>query len=135
MSIVAIRAALETHLAVITPAIATAWENDEFTPPEPTVPYQAVHLMLARPDNSEIGPHAVQRGFLQVSLRFPIKAGSGDAAARAELVKATFPRPTTCSALGVDVLIDKTPEVLPAFVDDGRFVVTVRVPFTAQVAA
>ena len=61
MSIVSIRAALETALNAITPAIATAWENDAFTPPDLETPYQAAFLLLAQPENTEIGPQHVDQ--------------------------------------------------------------------------
>ena len=54
MSIVAIRALLESRLAAITPALATAFENFPFTPINGT-PWQRVNLMAAQPLNPTMG--------------------------------------------------------------------------------
>ncbi|MFZ5669126.1 MAG: phage tail terminator-like protein [Pseudomonadota bacterium] len=135
MSIVAIRAALETQLAAINPSIATAWENDEFTPPALSVPYQAVNLLPAQPGNDESGQAYTQQGILLVSLRYPVKAGSADAAARAELIQTAFARGTSFVTGNINIIIDRTPEIAPGRVDEDRFVLPVRIRFFAQVGA
>lgn len=133
MSRVKIRKALETAVNSITPPIATSWENVPFTPPAVGTPYQKVSLAFAEPRNTEFGPVYQERGYLQVALVYPGGKGSADVEARMALIRARFPRSTTLTADGQVVTIDRTPNVLPGFPDDeGRFVLTARIPFFAQ---
>jgi hypothetical protein len=133
MSLVAVRAALETALNAMTTKIATAWENDEFTPPADTVPYQAVNLLTARPVNQEMGRAYVESGFMQVTLRYPLKKGPAAATARAEALRATFYRGATFTASGVRTIIEQTPEIMPGFADQNRWAIPVRIRFYAEV--
>jgi hypothetical protein len=133
VSIVSIRAALETALNAMSPALSTAWENAAFTPVNAT-PYQRVNLLLAEPDNTEISARYTEQGFMQVSLCYPIGAGPGDAAARALALRQTFPRGATLTSGGIAVVIARTPEIAPAQIDGDRYVVPVRIRFTAQVS-
>ena len=133
MSVVSIRSALETALAAISPPIATAWENDAFTPPDLETPYQAAFLMLAQPDNTEIGPQHVQRGIFQVSLFYPLAAGTAAVNARAEMVRAAFRRGLSLTSGGIIVTVEKTAEIGPGAIADDRFVLPVRVRFYAPV--
>lgn len=133
MTAIAIRAALETALDAMSPALATAWENDAFTPPAADTPYQEVALLLAQPDNAETGRQYTQRGFLQVNLYYPLGAGTGDVTARAELLKTTFRKTLSFTASGVSVYIDRTPEIVPGRRDADRWMVPVRIYFSAQI--
>ncbi|MDQ0462628.1 hypothetical protein QO010_000376 [Caulobacter ginsengisoli] len=132
MSLIAIRGALETALGAMTPALATAWENRGFEP-SPGTPYQRATLIMAMPDDAEIGGRHAERGFLQVDLCYPPGAGSGAAAGRAALIKAGFRKGTSLTASGVLVLITATPQVLPHHIDAERYVLPMRIPFRAQV--
>jgi len=131
MSLLAVRNALETALAGIAPAIPIAWENTPYTPVSGT-PYARVYLLAAEPDNPEIGGMATERGFMQVSLCYPLDTSPGAAMARAELIRATFPRGAAFSASGVTTQIERTPEIAPAMIEDDRYVVPVRVRFFAH---
>lgn len=133
MTALAIRAALETALDAISPPIATAWENDAFTPPDLETPYQEASLLLAQPDNAETGRQYTQRGFLQVNLYYPLGYGTGDVTARAELLKTTFRKTLSFTASGVTAYIDRTPEIIPGRRDDDRWMVPVRIYFAAQI--
>lgn len=133
-SISAIRAALETALASMTPPLATAYENAAFTPVQAT-PYQRVNLLLAEPDNSEIGPHALERGIFQVTLCYPVGAGPAGAQGRAELLRTTFARATSFAASGIAVRITRTPEIAPAQIDGDRYELPVRIRFEAEIPA
>jgi hypothetical protein len=134
MSRVAIRAALETALGAMSPALSIAYENVAFTPTTGT-PYQAANVLFARPVNNEISANYRQDGFLQVTVRYPINAGSGAATARAELIAATFKRGATFTAAGIRVTITDQLEVMPGYVDGDRWAVPCRSRFTAHVAA
>lgn len=132
MSIPAIRAALEKAVAAMTPALATAWPGVAFVPTE-NVPYQEANILFAEPEHSDTGLTYRQGGFLQLSLRYPLGAGSADAEARAALIRSTFPRKRTLDPeSGVTVQIDRAAaiDVMPN--EDGRLVRVVRVRFYAN---
>lgn len=131
MSLTAIRAALETALDAMTPPLGSAWENTTFTPLGGT-PYQRVTLVMAAPDDGEIGGPHLEMGFLQVDLCYPQGAGAADAAARADLIKTCFRKGTALTALGLTVLIAATPRVLATALEGDRFVLPVRIPFRAS---
>lgn len=132
MSLAAIRTALETALATVSPALATQWENTPYTPVVGT-PYQAVYLLTATPDNREIGPGYTEQGFLQVSLFYPLGTGAAAAVARAALIRAKFPFSATFASGGVTVIIKGTPEISPARIEDDRYLLPVRVRFEAHI--
>jgi hypothetical protein len=129
MSIVSIRAALETALNSITPSIPCAWQNVPFTPVTGT-PYQRATLLLAEPDNREFGASFQEQGFLQVDLCYPQSVGSNAVEARAELLRTTFKRGTTIGSL----MITATPEIKPAYNDGDRYVVPVRIRFNTYIS-
>ena len=70
MSVVNIRQALESAVDTMTPAMETSWENVAF---EPTlgIPYQAVYILFATPENNEYGSMHRELGFLQIDLYYP----------------------------------------------------------------
>ena len=130
--VVQVRAALETALNTMNPALATSWENVAFAP-VPGTPYQEVHLLFASPDNATFGIAHVERGYMQVKLMYPIQIGTSTIAARAELIRTTFARGNSFTSGGVTVIIERTPEVSPGSVDGDRFSVPVKVRFFAQI--
>jgi hypothetical protein len=135
MSTVSIRAALETAVNGMTPALATAWENVQFRPPSMATPYQVVHVLFAEPDNTVYGNEHQELGILQIRLVYPMDAGSSAVMARAELIRDTFYRGQSFASGGITVIISRTPEIMPAMVEDGRYSVTVRVRFYANITA
>jgi hypothetical protein len=138
MSALLIRKALEVALAAMTPSMAIAYENQNFTPVV-GAPYQQIALLLAEPDNSLVGRAGMYRqdGFLQVDLKYPLDGAPGSiggtepATTRAELIRSTFYRGASFTASGVTVNIERTPEIMPARVEEDRFVIPVRVRFYA----
>lgn len=134
MSVVSIRAALETGLGAMSPALATAYENAPFTPVAGT-PYQAVSILFARPSNTENAPSHMELGFMQVTLRYPLNTGPAAAATRAELIRTTFPRGRTLTSGGIKTTISDTPEIMPGYVDGDRYAVPCRIRFFAHIAA
>lgn len=133
MSIVKIRAALETRLSAMSPAIATAWEGVPYTPVTGT-PYQQVNLLIADSENPTLGDAMYrQTGILQVMLAYPPGTGPKAAATRAELVRDWFPRGLGLSSGGQNVLIDRTPSIAPALIDGDRYRVPVSIYFTADI--
>jgi len=132
MSLAAIRTALETQLAGVSPTIDYAWENAPYTP-VPGTPYAAVFLLTATPDNREIGPGYTEQGYLQVNLFYPLDTGPAAATARAALIRAAFPFRSTLPSGGITTLISATPEVGPARIEDDRYLLPVRIRFSAYV--
>jgi len=131
MSIVDIRATLETALNGMSPALATAWQNVPFTPVVGT-PYQRTSLLFAKPDNREKGAGFQDLGIFQVDLCYPQSVGANPAEARAELLRTTFKRGTPLSN---NVSISETPEIKPAYNDGDRFVIPVRIRFHTYISA
>lgn len=133
MSQAKIRQALEVALSAITPSLATAWENVAFTPPASSVPYQQAHMLFAQPDNTVFGSEHTELGYMQVKLMYPTKTGSAAAIARAELIRTTFARGNSFASGGVTAVISHTPEIMPASPEDGRYAVTVKIRFFANI--
>lgn len=132
MSALLVRQALEAALAAMSPALATAGENANYSP-VPGTPYQQVYLLLAQPANDEFSAVHREQGFLQVDLKYPLGKGTKDAITRAELIRTTFPRGASFTASGVTVNINRTPEIMPGRTEEDRFVVPVRIPFHAHI--
>lgn len=131
MSIVNIRAALETALNAVTPSIPTAWENLDFTPPAISSPYQRAYVMFAKPDNFERGGNYAEIGIFHINLVYPKSVGSRDAALRCELLRTTFHRGATFIFSGTRVIVTLTPEIVAGSVEGDRFTMSVKVPFSS----
>ena len=132
MSIASVRAALETKLATITPAIATAYENTPYTPVSGT-PYQACYLLPVT-ENPTMGDGYYRlAGIFQVTLFYPLQTGPAAAAARAELIRTAFKRGTSMVSGSVTVIVERTPDILQGRVDGDRWALPVRVRFFAGI--
>lgn len=125
------RIALESRLNAIAGAISTQWENLAFVPVA-GVPYQAVYVLFAQPDNPETSAGYIERGYMQVDLRYPVGVGHLPASTQALAIRNWFPRGLTLTANGLSVYIDRTPSISLGRIDDDRFVVTVKVTFHAN---
>lgn len=132
MSVVAIRAALETALNGMSPALSTAWENAVFQPVADT-PYQQVHVLFATPSNPEYGSRHQELGYVQVKLMYPLQVGTSTVAARADLIRNTFKRGSSFTSGTVTVVVNKTPEVSPGSVEGDRYAVPVKISFFANI--
>jgi hypothetical protein len=132
-----IRAALETHLNAMSPAIATAWENTPFDPAKdvaPGQPYQEVNLLVARPDNRYMGcDRRIEQGILQVTLKYPIGKGSAPSEARANLIIAHFKRSTKLVSGGQWVQVIRTPAKRVLGADGAVFKIVVSINWQADV--
>lgn len=133
MSLNLVRAALETGLAAISPAIATAYENISFTPPAPTVPYQRVWLLTADPDNPEASNGYTERGYMQVDLCYPLNGGPSAATTHAQLIRDTFKRGSLLTSSTAKVTIERTPTISGGSREDDRHVVRVKIPFYCHI--
>ena len=132
MSVLKIRAALETALAAMSPALDTAWENTTYTP-TPGTPYQRVSMLFTEPVNTEYGPGFQQGGMFVVGLCYPQGGGAADIGARIELLRATYPRGAAFTSDGLTTTVARTPLILAAILEGDRYVVPVQVPFLATI--
>jgi Bacteriophage related domain of unknown function len=133
MSLPAIRAALETALAGMSPALATAYENVPFEPVQGT-PHQRVYVLCTEPAMLEMSGHwHREQGFMQVTLCYPLGSGPNAATARAELIRSTFYASAEFTSGGIVVRVDGTPEIAPAIIEDDLYTIPVRVRFYAHV--
>lgn len=128
-----IRAALETRLNALTPAISTAWENVEFLPVVGT-PWQRVNLLWANPENTTLGcSRRFERGIFQITLNYPTNKGAGAIDDRANLLIAHFYRGLAMAHSGQTVRIMSTPS-RKVLGDDGKyFKMVVSINFNAEV--
>lgn len=133
MSLKLISQALETHLATMSPALATAWENTAYMPVTGT-PYQRVNLLPATPDNSSQGSnHYREIGLMQVMLCYPVGNGRADALTRAELLRSHFKRGLTLTNTSLQVIITQTPAIGGAFIDNDWYMVPVSIYYQSDI--
>ena len=132
MSSVKVKAALETALNAMSPALLTAWENAQFQPVAGT-PYQQVNVLFAPPENVEYGRRYREVGYMRVMLMYPLGNGLADAMARAELIRASFYRGASFVKDTVTVIIERTPEISTGSVDGDRWAIPVKIRFFANV--
>ena len=129
MTIATIRAALESRLNGISPAIATAWENADFTPTTGT-PWQRVDLMVNDPVDYAVTSDVVERrGFLQVTLFYPRGVGTATVSARAEAVATRFAPVQTLTSGATNVEILSTATIHSGIVTEEWFAVPISVPW------
>lgn len=133
MSIVSVRAALQTKLNGMTPALATSWEAVGYTPVTGTA-YQEAYVMPAQPDNPTLGDGFYRaQGIFQISLKYPPGVGTATAEARAELIRTAFKRGTTLTSGAVKVTIPTTPEIGQGRVDGDRWMIPVKIRWQAGI--
>jgi hypothetical protein len=133
MTIAKIRAALETRLGTVTPAIPVAYENTAYSPVA-GVMYQRANLLPNTPDDGQIGSSVyMEKGIFQVTVCAPMNNGPAAAEARAQLVKDAFKRGTSVVNGGVTVIIMNAPSVSSAMIDGDRFCIPVSMRYQAQI--
>jgi hypothetical protein len=112
----------------------TAWENMYFPTLANRVPYQIVNLLTALPENPTLGDGFYRDvGIFQITLVYPLQQGTGDAYARAELIRQTFPRGASFTNSNIVVQIDKTPDIRPAIIDDEAYRLPIRISYFANI--
>lgn len=131
MSIVVIRQQLETALAAIN-AVQIVHENEDYTT-IPGTPYQRAQMLFATPANPTLNGFYRELGFLQVTLYYPLKTGSGAAITQAETIREAFPNGRSFVTGKVTTIIGGTPIILPSSIDEDRYACPVRVPFYSNV--
>lgn len=134
MSIQTVRVALEKRIASLSPVISISYENATFTPVTGT-PYLQVNLLPNTPDNSIMGQAVYfERGIFQVTLAYPLGAGTLAAGSRAQAIRTHFKRGTTLVESGVTVIVTSTPRISPAMIDADRYRVPISIEYQAQIS-
>lgn len=127
MSIVKISAAFETRLALLSPALATAYENAAYTPVTNT-PYQRIKLLPAQPENPTLGDGYYREvGICEIVLFYPINTGRGLAQAKADAIKNHFKRGTAMIEQGITVKVSRTPTVSQGIADGDRYAIPISI--------
>lgn len=117
----------------MSPAISTVYENQNFVPTTGT-PYQRTALLEAQPENEVLGTSYYRLvGLFQVILCYPQNKGAGDARARAELVKTHFARGTRLTESGQNILVIRTPQISPAFLDGDRYCLPISIFYRSEI--
>ena len=125
MTALTVKTALETGLSAISTGFQTAWENVKFTPVT-GIPFQRVNTLFADPDNPALGSSSYRElGIFQVSLFYPLNAGSLDALTRAQLIRDTFRRGQKFGS----VVIKNTPTISAGIINEDRYIVTIKARF------
>ncbi|MDI6742659.1 MAG: phage tail terminator-like protein [Smithella sp.] len=133
MSLAAIRAALETRLNNMASPISYAWENTPFTPVA-GVPYAAIYLMPATPDNPTMGDGFYrEQGIFQISLFYPLQTGPKAAIVRGELIREAFKRGSSLVSGTVIVRIFRTPEIGQGRIEGDRWHLPCKIQFFADI--
>lgn len=140
MSLVIIRQQLEVAVAALTPAIDTELENGPTYTPTVGRPYQRVNLLFGTPQNPTLGDNFYREiGFVQITLCYPQGKGSGDADARAQLIRNAFPQGRSFVAGKVTTIISGTMAKAPGATGGSRtqasdhFETVCKVPFFSNV--
>lgn len=128
-----IRRALEEHLDAMSPAIATAWEDQPFKPTAGT-PYQRVHLLPGIPENPTRDSFTRELGLFQITLFYPGGRGPGAAEARAELIRQQFPKGLNLTVGGITTVISGSMQKLRGDNDGDRWALPVRIPYFANIS-
>lgn len=133
MSVLKIKAAIETALNTITPAIDTVWENTTYVSTV-GVPFQQLWFLDFITKHVEINATGYQvESYFQIDLMYPLLAGSGTVLARAELIKSLFKHASSFINGGVTVNIIGTPTVTSGRVDGDRWKVIVKVYYSSWI--
>lgn len=133
MSLVVVRKLLELRLNAITSPLPTAWQNVPFAA-QPKTAWQRINLLPARTENPTFGD-AFKRetGIFQITLSYAEGTGPQAIEAKAEALRAHFPRGLRLTEGAVDVLIDEAPFMAPSFNEGGFYRLPVSVPWIANV--
>lgn len=113
-------------------ASKTAFENTTFTPTV-GVPYQRSVLAPITPENPTLGDGYFREvGFYQVVLSYPKGKGVGSITSMAELVQDYFKRGTTLVEGSDKIIVDRTPQISPVYINDNRAEITIRIRYYSE---
>ena len=127
-----VRKAFEKYLVIMPQGLGqskTAFENVTFTPVL-TEPYQLTRLVPLPVENPTYGDNYHREvGFYQIVLSYPKGKGVGDISLMADKIKDYFKRGTTLVEGADKVIVDRTPEVSPVYINDSRAEITIRIRY------
>lgn len=107
----------------------TAFENVKFTP-KLDQPYQLTRLVPLPVENPTLGDdYHREVGFYQIVLSYPKGEGVGAIATQADKIKDYFKRGTTLVEGSDKVIVDRTPETSPVYINDTRAEITIRIRY------
>ena len=107
----------------------TAYENTSFTPVSKQ-PYQLSKLVPLSVENPTLGDNYHREvGFYQVVLSYPKGEGVGNITTMAELVQDYFKRGTTLVEGSDKIIVDRTPQISPVYINDTRAEITIRIRY------
>ena len=130
-----IRLAFEKKLIAMPSGLGaskTAFENVTFTTTVGTA-YQRSALAPITPENPTLGDGYFREvGFYQVVLSYPKGEGVGNITTMAELVQDYFKRGTTLVEGSDKIIIDRTPQISPVYINDNRAEITIRIRYYSE---
>lgn len=138
MSLSVVSALLNGHLADFaqaqTPALAVAWENRAFTPPD-AAPYLRPHLLPAYVQAAALGSDAqdLQGGIFQVDVMGKQGSGWQTVLGIVDDLRAHFSRGLRLAGIGVDLLVERA-QAGPPIIEDTRYKVPVELHFRAYMS-
>lgn len=137
MSVLKTQKGLIKHLNLLLPNIPTAYEGTGFGPGVPNPPpgnYQRVQFRINRPDDPVLGTgYYRERIEMQIFVNAPTNKGTGEALARAELLRTHFKKGTTIAEDGVLIHILETPQIAGTIAMGDRIICPVLIDVTAEV--
>ena len=130
-----IRKAFEKSLVTMPQGLGaanTAYENTTFTP-KADFPHQLSRLVPLPVENPTFGDNYNREiGFYQVVLSYPKGKGVGTLATMADMVKDYFKRGTTLVEGSDKIIIDRTPQISPVYINDNRAEITIRIRYYSE---
>lgn len=130
-----IRKAFEKALIAMPEGLGSAktgFENVTFNPVAKQ-PYQLSRLVPLPVENPTLGDNYHREvGFYQVVLSYPKGQGVGALSQMADRLKGYFKRGTSLVEGTDTVIVDRTPEVSPVYINDTRVEITVRIRYFAN---
>lgn len=125
--------AFNKKLALIAPALSTAYEGVSFDPVS-GVPYQRVKLVPRNPVNPTLGNSYYREvGEYQIYLAYPTNRGKYDIITRAGLIRDAFPRGTTLVESGSIITITRTPSIMGTTIVGDRIILPIIIQYSAEV--
>ena len=130
-----VRKAFEKKLVLMPQGLGqskTAFENITFTPVL-NQPHQLSRLVPLPVENPTFGDNYNREiGFYQVVLSYPKGNGVGDITTMADKVKDYFKRGTTLIEGSDKIIVDRTPEISPVYINDNRAEITIRIRYYSE---
>ena len=130
-----VRKAFEKYLVIMPQGLGqtkTAFENTSFVP-KIDQPHQLSRLVPLPVENPTYGDNYNREvGFYQIVLSYPKGEGVGNLTLMADKVKDYFKRGTTLVEGSDKIIIDRTPEISPVYINDNRAEITIRIRYYSE---